>query len=465
MRENLILLYIGDEIIMETLLWLRIIIISKLIFIIYYFNYKTTLFSLLTIISPLILRQSNNWNLIVLELLYYLILTLYFNFKNQKNTKITEMKEKQSAIFAKARQIHQNSLPDKLPEEDDICMSAFYQPAEELGGDYYNVFKIDHGPMDVFFNQYFIYMFDVSGHGIDSAMLGMFINNTIEDYFKLQHNKGEKVAPKDILQYIEKQYQEEGYPDDYLICLFVGVLDLNNYEFNYSSLGFQFPFYKITKNGALKELETGGLPISASIETACLEFEETSISFQKDEMIFFTTDGLVEQTISSGKYNHKLKEELRTINYFNPYALVESIKNDFINFHGTKYGDDDITYLAIGRLTGEKKEWLIEEREEANETQQEITSYLKNVDTDTVAIRQIFQQLSDLIWKKAKKLEVKILITKDYLMVSLSGVDTKFNWSQLINNNLAPAELKNKDIELFRSHNHKHKVCLFKKLK
>ncbi|MFO7818717.1 MAG: SpoIIE family protein phosphatase, partial [Halanaerobacter sp.] len=239
---------------MQPLLWLRIIIISKLIVIFDYLYFKPIILSLLTISSILFFAESNNWQLLIIEALYYLTLTLFLNYRSKTNLKIEKMAEKQSANFAKARQIHQNSLPDSLPAEDDITMAAFYQPAEELGGDYYNVFKVDHGSMNVFFDQYFIYMFDVSGHGIDSAMLAIFINNTIEDYFKLQHEKGETVSPEKILSYIDKQYRAEEYPGDYLVCLLVGVLDLNSYEFTYSSSGFQFPFYKLSPDGSLVEL-------------------------------------------------------------------------------------------------------------------------------------------------------------------------------------------------------------------
>ena len=450
---------------MQPLLWVRIIIISKLIFIFDYFYFKPITLSLLAISSTLFFAESTDWQLLIIEALYYLTLTSFLNYRSKTNLKIEKMEEKQSANFAKARQVHQNSLPDTLPTEDDISMAAFYQPAEELGGDYYNVFKVDHGSMNVFFDQYFIYMFDVSGHGIDSAMLAIFINNTIEDYFKLQHEKGETVSPEKILSYIDKQYRAEEYPGDYLVCLLVGVLDLNSYEFTYSSSGFQFPFYKLSPDGNLVELKTGGLPISSSVEQSFLELKETTIDFAKNEMMFFTTDGLLEQTIDSGMYNNELKEALKGIDYFHPAALVESIKNDFISFTGSQYGDDDITYLSIGRLAGESKEWeFAEENEELINRQNKIISYLHDSDIVNSHLINTLQDLTSLIWQKSHKLSVKTLVNEDYLMISLRGDKEEIEWNQFLENNLDLTKLKEEGIQIFPCSKHCTKVYIFAKL-
>ena len=451
----------GAEKAMDFFMWLRIFIISSLILLSNYFYFKPLISSSISIFIILILIPPANLNLVLLELLYYLLLILSLTYKQKTEDQITKMKEEQQANFAKARQIHQNSLPDKLPEKDDLSIAAFYQPAEELGGDYYNVFKVDHGAMDVFFEQYFIYMFDVSGHGIDSAMLSIFINNTIEDYFKLQHNEGEEVSPKQILEYIDEQYRAEGYPDDYLVCLLVGVLDLNNYEFTYSSSGFQFPFYKLKKNGSLNELDTGGLPISSSVDKSFVELEETTIEFKQDEMMFFTTDGLLEETVDAGMYNNKLNNELKSVDYFHPAVLVENIKNDFFNFTGSEYGDDDITYLTVARLSGNLKEWQITSEEQFRSKQQVITSYIQSLDIVSKDLSTIFKQLSTAIWKQTQQLSITTLQTNDYLMISFAGAKRKIKWQEIIIENLNLKQLEEAAIKIFPCNKHNNKLYIF----
>ena len=447
---------------MNVFMWLRIGLISLIILLNDYSNSKLAITSLMATAGIIIWLPPADLNLLFLELLYYFTLSLFIQYKLESKQQIRKMTQEQQANFTKARHIHQNSLPEELPEREDLSIAAFYQPAEELGGDYYNVFKVDHGSMNVFFEQYFIYMFDVSGHGLDSAMLASFINNTIEDYFKMQHNEGEEVSPKQILKYIDQQYRAENYPGDYLVCLLVGVLDLKNYEFTYSSSGFQFPFYKISKNGVLEELSTGGLPISSSVDEKFIELYETTIEFKEDEMMFFTTDGLVEQTIDKGTYNEQLKTELTTIDYFHPAAVVEKIKEDFIASTGSEYGTDDITYLSIARLNSSLEEWEITaEEQNFKEQQTAIINYLDTLEFNTQTISTNFYKLSTLLWPHTSQLTIKILTTNDYFMISYTGKNQDRDWNQLIAQNFNPDQLKNNKTQIFSCNQHGNKVYLF----
>jgi sigma-B regulation protein RsbU (phosphoserine phosphatase) len=453
---------------MNSLLWLRIIFISLVIQLNNYSNSKLTISSILAITGIIILLPPTGINLLSLELLYYFTLNLFIHYKEQSEQEINKMVKEQDENFAKARHIHQNSLPKELPEREDLSIAAFYQPAEELGGDYYNVFKVDHGAMDIFFNQYFIYMFDVSGHGLDSAILGTFINNTIEDYFKMKHQEGAEVSPKQILKYIDQQYRAENYPDDYLVCLLVGVLDLENYKFTYSSSGFQFPFYKINRARKLDELQTGGLPISSSVEKEFINIYETTIEFKENEMMFFTTDGLLEQTMTEGRYKQRLKEKLTTSNYFHPAAVVEEIKRDFTTVLKAEsgYANDDITYLAITRLNGTKEEWHINTAQQNfKEKQTDIINYLYDLEINTQTSITKFYKLSTLLWPYTEQLTVKILTTNDYLMISCTGNKQNSNWKEIINQNIITCGLDTSECDIFSSTQHENKIYLFTNIK
>ena len=78
---------------------------------------------------------------------------------SEHQNKIKELEANIKRKLKKARNVHQRMLPDKLAEPDGYFISDYYQPAEYIGGDYYNVFKIDHGSMDAFFDQYLVYFF------------------------------------------------------------------------------------------------------------------------------------------------------------------------------------------------------------------------------------------------------------------------------------------------------------------
>jgi len=63
-----------------------------------------------------------------------------------------------------ARRMQQNLLPDILPDLPGLDVTAFCQPASNVGGDLYDVIKLDDGRVAVLIG-------DATGHGVDSALL------------------------------------------------------------------------------------------------------------------------------------------------------------------------------------------------------------------------------------------------------------------------------------------------------
>ncbi|MFW6266013.1 MAG: ATP-binding SpoIIE family protein phosphatase [Halanaerobiales bacterium] len=377
---------------------------------------------------------------------------LFFISIYRKNKEIDNLKEKLSEQkvdlkrfkkfrdknLNKARQIHQNSLPDKLPQPEGLQMAAYYNPAEQLGGDYYNVVKIDHGSMDVFFDQYFIYMFDVSGHGLDSAMLSLFINETIENYFKLRHQEGELLSPAKILKYIDKQYRNEGYPDDYMVCIFGGVLDVRENNFVFSSLGFQFPFYHV-KNDKIKELKTGGLPVSSSFDPELIEFQEKEIKLQENSFLFFTTDGLYEQKVADEIYGDILKSRLRKTAGLPAPFVSNYIIQDFKDFTKGRGFKDDITFLTISSQGDKEKTWQGNSSKEGfKDLKHKIIKYIKeNICLEKEDIIFAFKELLANACEHGNKLDpdkkvtVKILLKKEkYLMILIEDEGNGFDWRE-----------------------------------
>jgi hypothetical protein len=63
-----------------------------------------------------------------------------------------------------ARRIQTSLLPDQLPHPPGVELAAFNEPAQQIGGDYYDVVEIDEKHLG-------IAVADVSGKGIGGAML------------------------------------------------------------------------------------------------------------------------------------------------------------------------------------------------------------------------------------------------------------------------------------------------------
>ncbi|MFW6282099.1 MAG: PAS domain-containing protein, partial [bacterium] len=126
------------------------------------------------------------------------------NELKEKNIQLEELNKKLDREIAKAEIIHQTVLQKKLPLIEGFSLSAYYNPAVSLGGDFYKV--IIKG------NKAIIYLSDVTGHGLDSAFLSSFIKNTVDSYIAIHEE--EFISPQKIAYFLQQRITGEVFPDD-----------------------------------------------------------------------------------------------------------------------------------------------------------------------------------------------------------------------------------------------------------
>lgn len=376
----------------------------------------------------------------------------YKEKSEQNREKLKDQKEKISNLekdikvkLKKARNVHQRMLPYNLAEPENFFISDYYQPAEYIGGDYYNFFKIDHGSLDPFFDQYLLYFFDVSGHGIDSTLLSIFVNESIENYFRLRHNPGEKISTRELMNYIDRRYQNEGFPDDYLVCLFIALLDNDQNTLSYSSGGFQYPVLKMSADDELEEINIGGLPISTALGPLADSREEKKIDLKENDSIFLSTDGLLEQNRGGEIYYHRLQQLLRKYKQLPAAFLKDLIKNDFYNFSGNQLAQDDVTFLIMEKAEGNILNYEFKSSE-LKEARLEISELInKNVAGNNDNLNKFKEIVFNILAEIKDKLSIKAVNNQYYLFLSLEKKKINFKkyfdqYSDLIS--LADADIQ-----------------------
>lgn len=270
-------------------------------------------------------------------------------FGNEKYAEYDRIKQKLDTEISNAVKIHKRSLPVNLPQSDKISFGSLYIPAEELGGDLFDVFKVDNGLLDDYFEQYVCYVADVSGHGLDSAMLAMFVKDTIRSYFRLKHNPGQLLSPKEIMLFFIEQYRKEGYPEEYLVCLVIAVFDLKTKELTYCNAGIHTSPLLVTQEERITELGKVGFPITTALNADLFEYEDTTYPLMPTLTLFFMSDGLPEQRAGDEFYEDRLKKLFPEIHPKNPSEMIQRINEDFTDFLGSEKLRDDIT-LVVAKL-------------------------------------------------------------------------------------------------------------------
>ncbi|MBF0275476.1 MAG: PP2C family protein-serine/threonine phosphatase, partial [Nitrospinae bacterium] len=165
--------------------------------------------------------------------------------------------------------------------------NCFYKPCEQVGGDFYDVFRIDEENIGV-------YICDVSGHGVSAAMITVFIKQVIASLINQKNNV--LYSSSETLALLNKFFIEEAFGELFATMSY-GVFNEKSSEFTYSSAG-HCSTYTVTKDGKVKELEHGGFAIGWFPE---LTLVAHTLTIDKGSKIIFSTDGIFEAINHKGE--------------------------------------------------------------------------------------------------------------------------------------------------------------------
>ena len=233
-----------------------------------------------------------------------------------------------------ARETQLNLLPKELPYIKNYQIAARSIPAKEVGGDYYDVIKIDN-------ENFAICLGDVSGKGLPAAMLMSNLQATLRSQTSIQK------TCKSIISNSNKLLFYSTEPTKFA-TLFYGILNLNLNEITYCNAGHNYPFY-ISKEGNISELRIGGTMLGSFLE---LPFDEDKILFDEGDMIVIYSDGITEaMNNNEDQYEEdKLKDVIIRNIEAPPSELVETIFNDVTRFVDKAPQSDDISLMIIKRI-------------------------------------------------------------------------------------------------------------------
>lgn len=331
----------------------------------------------------------------------------------------------------KARQVHQRTLPKSLPMPKGISLAAHYQPAEKLGGDFYDVVQLG--------KKLIIYLSDVTGHGVDGAMLSMFVKHTIRGF--LFFAPEENICPEKILSYLSAQFHQKELSDEYFICIFLAVLNLETMELTYSAAGFQDTPLVRLGNGEHLKLISKGLFLSSAFSDELLNLQEKSIFLTPGTTIFFNTDGLTEQSSQGTYYGTRLPSVFYESSHLSPELIARIVIEDFRNFNGgSLQGSDDITFLVLQvdpHLRVSEHLELINDFRELNNMHEKASAILgdcKGADLFLVCLHELAANAIEHGNRldREKNISVEVIITDRFIQGNVQDQGGGFNWREQI---------------------------------
>src|SRR5215216_4912510 len=232
-----------------------------------------------------------------------------------------------------ARSIQEATLPKEVPTLEGWEISPRYQPAREVGGDFYDFHFLSEGRLGVVVG-------DATGKGVPAAL----VMSTTCGMLQLAARALDSSSPGEVLVQVNETLLSRIPPNMFVTC-FYAVLDPKSGHLVYANAGHDLPY--LQHGGEAKELRARGMPLGLMPSSS---YEEKEIVLDASESILFYSDGLVEAHDPEGQMFSFPRLRALIAEHAGKRSLEEALLEELYSFVGEDWEqEDDITLLALRR--------------------------------------------------------------------------------------------------------------------
>ena len=231
-----------------------------------------------------------------------------------------------------ARSIQQASLPKEVPKLEGWQISPFYQPAREVGGDFYDFLELKDGQLGLVVG-------DATGKGVPAALVMASARSMLRAVAQASESPGE------VLGSINDPLVTDIPPNMFVTC-FYAILDPKSGNLTYANAGHDLP-YLHRRNAEAEELRARGMPLGLM---PGMSYEEKEIVFEAGQAALFYSDGLVEAHDPKGEMFGFPRLRALVAEHTAEKSLGELLMEELYSFVGEGWEqEDDITLLTLRR--------------------------------------------------------------------------------------------------------------------
>ena len=256
-------------------------------------------------------------------------------------SRLTNYTNRIKGDIERARAVQETFLPtlDRMPFQDHIQWGAYFMPAEEVGGDYFDVAELDSSKVAILFS-------DVSGHGMAAAFVTAIMKTTFQAWLDAE----------DTLEGLTRQMNVNLLrlvPTGSFAAVFIAIYDRTTNRLHYANCGHQPEPWHIPGR---KGLPIRSLSQARNLIMGVQEYVDiiiTYVDLEPGDTILFASDGIVENPDIDGRLYgiEQFESFLQLRRTLSPEALIQSISEEAYNYSKGTEQSDDRTILAL-RVTG-----------------------------------------------------------------------------------------------------------------
>jgi predicted ester cyclase len=229
-----------------------------------------------------------------------------------------------------ARRIQHASLPKEVPKLERWQIASYYQPAREVGGDFYDFQFLSEGKLGLAIG-------DATGKGVPAAL----VMSTTCGMLRLAAQSYS--SPGEILQRVNQALFPNIPPNMFVTCFYT-ILDPKRGSFTYANAGHDLPYVQ-QSNGEAEELRARGMPLGLM---PGMSYEEKEIVLDAGDGALFYSDGLVEAHNPKGEMFGFPRLQALIVEHGEDRSLGDFLLEELYSFVGEGWEqEDDITLLTL----------------------------------------------------------------------------------------------------------------------
>jgi serine phosphatase RsbU (regulator of sigma subunit)/ketosteroid isomerase-like protein len=235
-----------------------------------------------------------------------------------------------------AKRIQQASLPKEVPTLEGWQITPYYQPAREVGGDFYDFHLLSEGRVGLVVG-------DATGKGVPAALVMSTTCGMLQAVSEASNSSSS--SPGEVLKRVNEALTVRIPPNMFVTC-FYAILEPESGSLTYANAGHDLP-YLYRGRGEAEELRARGMPLGLM---PGMGYEEKETTLHSGDAALFYSDGLVEAHDPKGEMFGFPKLRALISEHDSEQPLGDFLMEELYSFVGEDWEqEDDITLLTLKR--------------------------------------------------------------------------------------------------------------------
>ncbi|MFQ5637346.1 MAG: PP2C family protein-serine/threonine phosphatase [bacterium] len=233
-----------------------------------------------------------------------------------------------------AQNVQQSMLPQNFPESNGFSFFAKYEPALEVGGDFYDVVQLADDKLSIL-------LADVTGHGIQAALMTVLLKSAFSVF------KDSRISPREMLIYMNTMLCKI-LPLTQFVAALVAVLDPRNATCTLANAGVPYPYHLKRSRNTVERIPVNGLLLGIADEGIFKPGDEYTTKLAPGDSLIFLTDGLTEaENDADEHFESRLLTTLDDVLHKSSEEILQELIQAARKFSTSDHKWDDIAILGV----------------------------------------------------------------------------------------------------------------------